>query len=116
MALKKKPHTLTFYAVSENTNSDDVVQPPTFAEAGVEIQGQLTPLTAQAAFDRYGVNLDRPHQWFNDDDDPGIGSTGVGSKATSGSREFYVKTPAEIWNAIPAMSFADILLEEKEYT
>lgn len=116
MALKKKPHTLTFYAVSENTNSDDVVQPPTFAEAGVEIRGQLTPMDATAAFNKYGVELERPHMWLCDDDDPGIGSTTVGSKATSGSREFYVKTPAEIWNAIPAMSFADILLEEKEYT
>ena len=112
MALPRKPHTLTFAPVTEPLDAENVVQPPTEGNA-VSIQGQLTPLTSQAAFDRFGVELSRPHLWMCDDTDSS--SIKVGYRATYGSRKFEVKSPPMIWDAISAISCAECVLEEREY-
>lgn len=111
MALATKPHTLTFYPLTETTNADNVVQLPDEG-AGVEIEGQLTPMDADAAYRAVGLELSRPHLWFCDDTD--AISIKPEYRATYGSRQFTVKSPPEIWNAIPVQAFMTCVLEEKE--
>lgn len=114
MALKKKPHALIFYPVSEPVDINSVVLPTQEGDS-VSITGQLTPISAQAAFERFGVDLARPHLWLCDVDDANIAAVTVGSRAVYGSREFRQRTPIQRWDAIPVMSYAECLLEEKEY-
>ena len=112
MPLKKKPHTLSFTPVSESVDSSWVAQPPSEGTA-VSVDGQLTPISSQSAFERFGVELSRPHLWMCDDTD--ASSIKVGYKATVGSREFFVKSPPMIWDAIASISCMECVLEEKEY-
>lgn len=114
MALNYKPHTLTFYPVTESVNVSSVVEIP-IEGAGVTIEGQLTPMTSQAAFERFGVELQQPHLWMCDDDDANISAVVVGSVATYGSRKFQQKTPVMVWDAIPSISCVECVLEEREY-
>ena len=112
MALRKKPHTLSFTPVTETTNGSYEVQPAAEGTA-VSVDGQLTPISSQAAFERFGVELSRPHLWMCDDTD--ASSIKVGYKATVGSREFFVKSPPMIWDAIASISCMECILEEREY-
>lgn len=113
MALKIKKHTLTFIPLTEDADADGSVPIPTEG-AGVEVRGQRTPLSAEAAFNITGENLKRPQLWMCDDTD--AVSIKVGYPVTEGSRRYEVMSPNEIWNAtIPAQAYMTCVLEEREF-
>jgi hypothetical protein len=115
MALLFANHTLTFRPVTEPTSAEGDVQTP-IEGADVEVTGQLSPLTSQAAFERFGVDLSRPHRWRYEIEDES--SVKVGYVATYGSRKFEVKAPPMKHQAdglVESLNCMECVLEEREF-
>lgn len=115
MSLLFAEHTLTFTPVTEETNAESEVQIPTEGTP-VEVVGQLSVLTSQTAFDRFGIELSRPHRFRYEIEDED--SVKVGYKATYGSREFEVKLPPKKHDAggeLASLDCMECVLEEREY-
>lgn len=112
MALATKPHTLSFFAASETLDANGMVQVPTYAGAQT-VAGQLTPMTANAAYERTLLALSRPHLFLYEIADES--KVNVGNKATLGSRVFEVMSPPMKWDAIAANSCMECVLEEREF-
>lgn len=71
---------------------------------------QVTPVSADAVYDKFGVEVARPHLLMaNATDEPYFALNGT---VMMGSREFRVSAPNKLWNAIPAISFVEVLLDE----
>jgi hypothetical protein len=114
MALLFAEHTLTFTVVTEETDGDGVVQIPEEGSSE-DVTGQLSSMTASAAYERFGVDLTRPHSFLYElaDED----NIKVGYKAEYGDRVFEVSAPP-MKNAAGG-DFADLdymecVLEERE--
>lgn len=114
MALRKKVHTLTFYPITETPNATTKVVPVPSEGAGVAVQGQLTPMSAESAFKATGLELNNPHLFLCDVED--AGSIPFNAKAIDSAGVIYaVRTKPKKWNAITANSCAETVLEQVEF-
>lgn len=110
MGLVLKPHSVTVFAPSKASVGG---KPGTVAWSGVGASRmvQITPMSAEAAFQRAGVEVSRPHLLL--DEPEGASSYPINAKVTLGSRTFYVVGPPEVFDGIAdAASHCSVLLKE----
>lgn len=112
MSLLYAPHTVVCYPPVDSVAGNAVIGTDrTVAEKTISCQ--ITPMTPGRAFDSFNLpsEVKRPHLLLtNQEYAPYIRE---GSRLTYGTREFTVVTPTEIWDAIPGISCAAAVLEEK---
>lgn len=70
--------------------------------------GQLTPMTAQAALEKTGVEIDRPHLWLWSRDR----DISVGDLLVIQGRYFVAARPQEVWDAEPVTAHRSVVLTE----
>lgn len=116
MAVARKTHTLTFYPLTETPNSTTKLVPVPTEGAGVEVAGQLTPVSAKAAFEAIGLELTNPYLFLCD-----VGPiTSVPIKVNVAAEDedgysYVVVARPMLWTAIPAQSYAQVYLEQTEF-
>ncbi len=99
---------MTRWKVAENVSPSTLVVRGNYYTSAQTIRGQLTPMSAQAAMERTGVELDRPHlfMWDSADDIEPM------DLLQSGGRYFVASKPMEVWDAEPITAHRTIALEE----
>lgn len=108
MPLPYKPHTVTRWKVDENVAASTLVVRGTYYAEADQIRGQLTPMTARAAMERTGVEMERPHLFMWDS---GADIEPQDLLALNG-RYFVASGPQEIWDAEPTTAHRTIMVEE----
>lgn len=115
MALLFAEDTVTFITRTQPARGDGTVEVPAEGESNA-VTGQLHTLTAQTAFERYGVELDRPVLFLLNRED--AGSIAVGMKATKGSRTFEVRVAPfgeEPSSELSDLDYMECILEERQF-
>lgn len=110
-----KPHTFTRRSSTSQVGGDLVVGGKAYGVA-TSYTGQITPLAANAVYEAWGVNLNRPHLLLADLTD--AQDWKVGDLITMGTRFFKVETPVKIWDSGGVVASADhceIVIEEMQY-
>lgn len=116
MAVKKKTHSLTFYPLTETADPTTKKVPVPTEGTGVSVQGQLTPMKADAAFQATGIELNNPHLFLCDIEDVASVPIKANIQAEDADGNAYVvTTKPNQWSAITAQSFAEVILEQVEY-
>lgn len=120
MSLIFKPHTLTPKPASQavNTGTDKSVEPPVYT-AATNITGQVTPKSAQAMLERFGVDLAKPHLFLCDTDHLAslvVGDRLIGvSPALLAGRIFQIAAPARVHAAGIMGDHVSVALEELDF-
>ncbi len=98
----------TRYKAADNVHATTLVAQGVYFAAPVVQRGQLMPMTAQAALERTGVQLDRPHEWLWDS----ALDNEVGDLLIIAGRWFIAKAPQEILDAEPITQHRRVVLAE----
>lgn len=111
MSLLLKPHRMTVYApdpvlVAGGTGVG-ISQ-----VGGQTVFGQITPITSTAAYQDYGMELDRPHLLMVDESDAVHFKVWGRVVKVPGGRKFTVRATPMIWDAESTTSCAVVMLEE----
>lgn len=110
MPLFRKPHTLTLIEAVELVDGGGVVETTDHEATAVTVRGQVTPESAATVFERYGVEVSRPHLFmFNTAD---VDLVQIGNRFALGARTFVVRAGPNIWNAESRTEHATAILEE----
>lgn len=107
MPLAYQPHSWTLVSASELIQSDTVVG--TDHDPSITMRGQITPMSASASYEKWGLELSRPHlalTGLEHQDD-----VKVGDRFEMSGRKFTVKAK-KIWNGLPGADCLEIALEE----
>jgi hypothetical protein len=104
-----KPHTITVQSVSKGAQSKSPV-----LGAAVSVQGQLTPKMPVTTYQTWGVDLQRPHEFFCEVDDASNFANGY--KVTLGSRTFFVSAAPVTFSVGLGADHCRVLLEEQQFT
>lgn len=107
MPLAYQPHSWTVQIASEVIQSDDVLG--TDRTAGATIRGQITPMAANVAYEKWGLELNRPHLALMGTEYEGVFKTGDWFEMNG--RLFSVKA-IKVWNALPGVNCLEAALEE----
>jgi len=103
-----KPHTITVQSITKGAQSKSPV-----IGAGVTVQGQLTPKMPASIYQTWGVDLQRPHEFFCEVDD--ASNFGNGFKVTLGSRTFFVSAPPMVFSVGLGADHCKVLLDEQQH-
>ncbi len=107
--LQHRPHTLVLEPAEDVSDGSGTVVNTGF-QNGPSIRGQVTPLKPVAAFERWGKEIDRPHDLLVNIED---GQTiRPADRLRMGTRAFVVEAGPQIWDAEPSTSCAAFLLRE----
>lgn len=109
MPLRLKPHSLTLIEASE-TVIGNVVETTDHLATPIVVRGQVTPEKKSAVFERFGVEVDEPHQFMFDTSD--LEFVKVGNRFQLGARLFVVELKPQIWNAESVTEHAVAILKE----
>lgn len=104
-----RPHSFSVYRGSDTLEAGSAVR---IAGVGYGLvwagSGQLTPMSAQAALERTGVEMDRPHLLMFG----GEGAILPGDMVGCGGRWFEVMRPVEVWDAVAQVACHTVVLSE----
>lgn len=109
MALQLKPHSVTVVEADEQPDAFGTVS-QTGYEGGVARRVQVTPMPSGVAFERFGLEAERPHLLLDDPD--GEPLYRVGNRVLLGARVFQVARPPMLWDAEPTTSCVEVALVE----
>lgn len=115
MAVLFPRHTLTFSPMTEPVQGDGSVNVPEEGD-GEEVVGHLSPMNSQTAYEKFGVELNRPHRFRYEIADES--RVKVGYKATFDSRTFEVSAPPrkhELGSEFVPVDTMQCVLEEREF-
>lgn len=91
MALRRKPHSLAVYGVSDDADNHGVAVNPLDEDAET-IRCQVTPMSVQVAFEQYGVEAKRPHLVLCD---PGAVTVKIGQKVVWNTKVYRTVKESE---------------------
>ena len=109
MSLLLKPHTVAVQPAEEVLDALGTVVGPDF-RTGSSVKGQLTPEASTSVFERWGLELLRPHLFLCDAPDAVLFKTGY--RVTFAGRTFRVMADPKVWDAEASTSHAEIALDE----
>lgn len=112
--LDEKPHTLTIFEQDAAIDPDTKVRQVVVTDPvpAVTLCGYLVPLTSEAAFKYWGVELRRPHDFFVDVCD--VPAVHAGMVAEQGNRKFAVAAEPITMEFGTECDHGRILLEERQ--
>lgn len=110
MPLRLKPHTLTLIEASEDVGGDLVVEGVSYTLTAQTVRGQVTPLAASVAYEKYGVAVKAPHEFLFEI--PDTDKVVFQSRFAMGARVFQVSSVVRVWDAEPRTSCASCMLDE----
>lgn len=111
MAVLIKPHTGTIYAPFADVDALNV-ELGAIQIGGQSVRGQLTPTTSAATFERWGVQLRQPHEWFCDPGDEELFE--VNGLFVVSNVRYKVMAPPMVYSGIGAADHALVLLEREQ--
>lgn len=110
MSLAFKPHSIAIYAITDTADSQSVAANPTDG-AATTVYGQVTPLTAAEAFDKYGVDASRPYLVLTD---ANAATVTVGQKVVWLTRSYRVVKAAETFESIGVADHSAFVMQFSE--
>ena len=109
MALKRRPHSIAIESAEDLTDGASNVLNTAFT-ATQTVKGQITPERASSSFERWGVEVAKPHLCLVNVED--AEHLKIGDRAKYGVRLFRVIAGPSIWDAVSRVSCAALLLDE----
>lgn len=107
MSLAYKPHTASVQTASQKVASNNVGGRK--LASAVSVQCQITPGNAKLVFEQHNIEIDSPYLLMCDIEDAEHFKTGT---VVTGLGKSFTVMVVEPWNAIPAISYASVILKE----